>query len=342
MLARLELPELGASSEWAASFSSAQGAAQGRCRTTAEEVAEGPRGGACELGHQEEASARKTLSAFEFVDALEARQLEEDIRGTVELFAKSAAAEQICNAVIGDIVQRAASPDAARRRFSPKDTWLSAQLLSDLSAVPAPLVRLWQGLKAASEPPEVFGASALAYQDWRIVQPRLAAAVMAGSPLRLAVLGRGGVGKTVALVRLYDEAAKSGPTLWINASQLSGVKPADVSGALAAGAAASCASPSKPLTVFVDSFENSASTPADLSAMLAGLGLANGLQNVRLAISSRLTAWASTKGTQESAGLACVRVGRLECRSGCPTRWQFAAAFDFCGAASASPNPAAT
>lgn len=117
-----------------------------------------------------EAIARKTLAAFEFLDALEARELEEDIRGAVELFAKSAAAEQICNAVIGDIVQRAASPDAARRLFTAKDIWSSAQLLSDLSALPAPQIKLWQGLKAASEPPEVFGASALAYQDWRTDQ----------------------------------------------------------------------------------------------------------------------------------------------------------------------------
>lgn len=244
--------------------------------------------------------ARETLSAFRFVDTTGGDTLQNELTELVEVFAKSIGAKQVCDALIGDLTSRAASKDVARRQFSSSEVWSSVELLVGLSTFPVSQVRLWQSLKAASDPAQVLPASRLAYQEWRSVQPQLAAALNSVSPQRLALIGRGGLGKTVTLGRLYDEASSVGPALWVSGSELLGKAPDDVAGAFAIGAVALGATQGKPLPVFIDGFENSTLSTADSRLMLSGLGEANRGRNVRLTLSVRSTTWASMKGSQES------------------------------------------
>lgn len=249
-----------------------------------------------------ERRAREVLAAFEFVDSIGADELEHLVESLVDLFSKSLGGKQVCDALIGDLVRRAASPDPVLRQFSPEEICASVTLLADLSQFSASERRLWTNLKDASAPFEPSSGSNLAYQEWRTVQPGLASVLPSGSawPSRLALIGRGGLGKTLTLGRIHCEAALLGPALWVSGSDLSGKDPREFAGALMVGAVATGATRAAPLSVFIDGFENAGSDSVELGKMLAAIATASMGVNVRVTISARASTWSSLAGSQQS------------------------------------------
>ncbi|HYO51843.1 hypothetical protein [Archangium sp.] len=191
-------------------------------------------------------------------------------------------------------------------RFSPQDIWASLNDLQRLSEVPAEDARLWQAWRNLPAIPTPTGGTVqstakLPYQKWREVQPDVAVALKDGSPRLLALVGRGGLGKSVLLGKLLEEAQTARDrTLWLTGNALRAASAPDQVGRILSLGAWSSATEGRGLRVFIDGFENAASGKDGLQKLVASLESIDGTASVTVALSVRDTSWSELAGTQET------------------------------------------
>lgn len=245
--------------------------------------------------------ARGVLSEFQFHDSTRLEELESEVTQLIELLSKEVATEVIFSQLLGDITQKGSSTSTVSRALSAKETEKILGKLQRLHEIDPDDARLWQSWSKDSTPPEptitMQDKPRLPYQDWREVQPEAAAALKDSSSRLLALIGRGGLGKSVLLRKLLEEARTIGDrTLWLTGDALRGV--ADRVGQILSLGAWATAIKGQKLRVFIDGFENAAPDNEGLKKLVAALEAIGRTCDATVALSVRDTSWSGLAGTQ--------------------------------------------
>ena len=128
--------------------------------------------------------------------------------------------------------------------------------------------------------------SRMAQQDWRRVQPRVAASLRVPTA-RLAILGHGGLGKTTVLRQISNQAERSGHKVcFLRGEQLAGM---DTKRFESGTSVARILCAPRQLHVFVDDL-NSLAGDADRRRVVAALGRV-AAEGARVVVSSRVPTW---------------------------------------------------
>lgn len=254
--------------------------------------------------------ARDVLARFEFNDQRSASDLETNIAALVATLSKGLAVNEICRLIVGDVVTRAADASSSEHTFEASDVLHRVTLLERFTKVPPAAAQLWRDLVRLSDAVLVTLTGApsggLAYQDWRLAQPAAAAVLDASGPARTAVIGRGGLGKTVLTRALARQqlGLSSARVLWVDGSTLRGVPVDILAEALDLGAFLSRTQGQR-LSVFVDSLE----TAADDSNQLADVASVLQRATEEAVLTVRSTTWNSIRGSQSA--VAGFRIAEL-------------------------------
>ncbi|WP_140874036.1 hypothetical protein [Myxococcus xanthus] len=250
--------------------------------------------------------AKSVLGLFEFNNTHGADAMEMEVEDLVGLLSFGLPVKELCANLIGNMYQRATAEDPALRQFTADDVLFSLGALQRLSEVPQEDAIIWQSWSRRSEntladncePPPPPG---LPYQDWHEVQPTVAKALENGAPPLLALIGRGGLGKSVLLERLHRQSAETeNTTIWITGFDLQGKTPKQVASVLGLGAFVSSIK-QESLHVFIDAIENATDSASDLGALVASLSDLSGLGKAHITLSIRSVTWGKLAGSQEKA-----------------------------------------
>lgn len=248
--------------------------------------------------------ARCVLGAFEFNNALGADALEGEVKRLVGLLSFGLPVKELCANLIGELYRRAAAEESSVRRFTADEILFSLSTLKHLSEVAQDDARIWQSWSRLSESTmesrlDSQRALGLPYQDWHEVQPAVAKALENGVPPLLALIGRGGLGKSVLLGRLRQHSKNAGSiVILLSGFDLQGKTPRQVGSVLGLGAFVSSVE-RKSLHVLVDAIENAADGVSELHAFIASLGEVGGLEKVHVTLSMRAVTWGRLAGSQE-------------------------------------------
>lgn len=245
--------------------------------------------------------ASQAMGGFEYTDSLGFAELEERVLAAVRVLSKDLAVNEIGNAVLGFVGKIAAEKNCSAHAFVAADVWSTIAALRVLSTVSAADAALWRSFRAEAIPQwrEEGGhvGSGLPYQEWQNVQPALAA-VMAAVPGRVAIIGHGGTGKSVALAEVCRELGCADVlVVWLPGADLRGVSAAEFRGACELGRFV-CAAFGRALVLAVDAAEN-AGTVTEVGLLLASIGrVADGIA-CRAIVTIRALTWREVAGSQE-------------------------------------------
>ncbi|WAM26893.1 hypothetical protein [Myxococcus sp. NMCA1] len=248
--------------------------------------------------------AKCILEAFEFNNSLGANTLEDDIELLIGSLTFKLPTKELLQSLIGTLYQRASAKDPSARQFTADDIHSSLSTLERLGTVNQADARIWHSWSNLTESSpnndiDTEPKPGLPYQDWHIVQPEISRLLTTTTPRLLALIGRGGLGKSVLLGKLHQHSKESGNiAIWLTGFDLRGKTPQQVGSILELGAFASSFA-NKPLHIFIDALENSAADNSALPALLASLSDVGSLPNVYITMSVRAVTWGGLAGSQE-------------------------------------------
>jgi hypothetical protein len=232
-----------------------------------------PRSKAAPTKPMTEAVARAMLGRFELFESPPREALRAELESELAKLTRSVGVDVVVNAVQGELWRRAANPDASVRTFGPSALLVQLELVAALLRTSDDAFHLWADLRVTPARPSPT-SSPLAYQNWREVQPDAALQLDDPTTRRVALVGRGGLGKTVLLERFADEARSQGQrSVVIDGRVLRGASPSTIAQALALGRFEAMQAGTA-LTLLVDAFESAADSTQDLADVAAGLARA--------------------------------------------------------------------
>jgi hypothetical protein len=245
--------------------------------------------------------ARRILARFSFNEQHSADSIETEVRHHLEVLSRGVGVAELLAGLRGEISQRAESSDPSRRTFTADDMLRSFAVLERLAAVDQDTLRRWQALRANAAADEIepdSPAEGLTYQDWKALQPAAVHALHGTVPRAVALLGRGGIGKSVVLRRwLAEQEAAGDEAVLLAANDLSTLEPDQISAAIDLGAFAA-RHRGRRLVLGVDSIEN-AGDDQQRRRLLAALRTA-AVTDVTVCVTSRLLEWRSARGSAET------------------------------------------
>ncbi|WP_162159771.1 ATP-binding protein [Cystobacter fuscus] len=249
--------------------------------------------------------ARKILKLFVFDETIGAAKLIEDIEDQIRKLAVGLGIEELRAMLLGFVSEFGASSTPARHEFRPEELGAKIGIMEKLIKVDPSSATAWRQLRggnsriAAGKTAVVpFSPGALAYQDWRTVQPSVSQEFI-DRPSLVAITGRGGLGKTVILKKLAEEAEeKNRLVVRLEGNDLRAYSPNELVQALELGAFVG-ANEGRPLEVYIDAFENAADESARLKEFIAALSSVSKGSHVRVLLSIRATEWTQIMGSQE-------------------------------------------
>lgn len=254
--------------------------------------------------------ARFILARFSFNEKHDADSIEADVRRHLDVLSRGIGVAELLAGLRGEISQRAESNERGRRFFSADDLLRSFSMLERLAAIDPDTLRRWQALRASAVANEIdptAHSDGLAYQDWKTLQPAVHRALEEAAPNPVALLGRGGIGKSVVLRRwLADRRVAGDEAVLLTTNDLSTLEPEQIAAALDLGAFAARQRNSR-LVVGVDGLENAADDQRRIR-VLAALR-ATAVTDVTVCVTSRLLEWRSARGSAEHiAGWAAIEL----------------------------------
>ena len=247
-----------------------------------------------------EAAARKLLAALDYNDRQSPAVLEAGSLHALRQLSRGLTLRAVFSVVHGELARRAASSSASDHTFVAADIRVAIEVLEKFNAIGPEAAALWRDLVARS--PSLREAATisdddggLAYQPWRDMQPELAT-VVDGTATGIAIVGRGGSGKSIALARALEEQPAGTMAVLISAQHLVAAKVTTIREAIEVGAfVAGVAQQS--LVVGVDAVETFGST-VQQQALLAAL--AGAQSQARVFVTVRLFDWRTLAGTQST------------------------------------------
>jgi hypothetical protein len=244
--------------------------------------------------------ARQILARFSFNEQHTADSVELRVRHHLDALSRGVGVAELLAGLRGEISQRAESNDKARRFFSADDMLKSFAMLERLAAVDRDTLRRWQALResaAANEIDPNAQSDGLAYQDWKTLQPAARRALEEAEPRAIAILGRGGIGKSFVLRRWVTERRLAGDeAVFFTTSDFATFEPGQISAALDLGAFAA-RHQGRRLVVGLDGLENAVDDQRRMK-ILAALRAA-AIIDVTVCVTSRLLEWRSARGSAE-------------------------------------------
>jgi len=246
--------------------------------------------------------ARGILAHFLFNEQHSADSIETEVCHHLDELSRGVGVAVLLAGLRGEIAQRAASNDPLQRSFTADDMLRSFAMLGRLAAVDQDTLRHWQALRASAFDNGVISdstANGLAYQDWKALQPDAVDALQGTpSPRAVALLGRGGIGKSIVLRRWISERQAAGDeALFLVVNDLSTLEPDQISAAVDLGAFAA-RHRGRRLALGVDGIENAGDDKKRLT-LLAALR-ASAIVDVTVCVTSRLLEWRTARGSAES------------------------------------------
>jgi hypothetical protein len=234
-------------------------------------------------------AARELLSRFLFDETYDRPSIEGEVRRLLDALDLSVGVDVLVKQLRGEIATRAESEDRAHRTFTAEELLRSFKLLERLAGEEPRTLGIWRELcltanaNAAGHDQRSDG---LTYQDWEAVQPTAAEALRGERAGAVAVVGPGGIGKSVLLRRWLMERRDVGDQcLLLKTEDLLATPPSEISTALDLGAFAArhhC----RPLVVGVDGLENA---PPDQRRLL--LSALHARAGVSVCVTSRALQW---------------------------------------------------
>lgn len=246
------------------------------------------------------AAARQILADFELNDSYGETQVRASVDVRLALLHGGFATNQMVKLVRGFLGDRAESTVPAQHTFTADDLLFELEALRNLSTVDPAAARLWRDLSTGSTNEGIVKAElaqGLAYREWRGVQPQLASLLNEATFPLIALLGRGGLGKTVMLRHLYEEQRANHAVLWVPADRLRGCDPNQLAAALDLGSFLARIE-HRELHVFIDALEEAASDTQARAAIVAALTRVAASSRLHLVATSRVFTWRELRGTQ--------------------------------------------
>lgn len=243
-----------------------------------------------------EQDARALLGTFDLFESPGRVELRTTLDARLSALTRDVATPLLVNVVHGELARRAASTVKAERQFKPSDVLVQIEALATLSRASREAQKLFADLYAHRAEPlgAIDPTSPLAYQNWRDVQPDVARVVDDALTRRIAVVGRGGIGKSILLEHLGADARAQGALcILAEGSMFRGVTSDTLAEAFAIGRFVA-AQQGRTLLVVVDAIETAADSPSALAAIVAGLTRAP--PDVRIVAGARATEWETLSG----------------------------------------------
>jgi hypothetical protein len=246
------------------------------------------------------ATARQLLARFE----VRADQGEAELRASVEArlahLQDGVALEQTMMLVRGFLAERGEDPEPGRHQFTARELVEHMDVLRHLSTIDPDAVQLWRALAVDATDALPLQEVGLKYHDWRLVQPHVPPVTDDATRTRVAITGRGGMGKSVVLRRLWEDARRGkGFALWLPAERLRGCTPRVIAEAIALGVFWA-RTRGGALTVFLDAVEELGPDESTRRERLVALARAASSGRLRVVAAARALSWRELRGAQES------------------------------------------
>jgi hypothetical protein len=212
--------------------------------------------------------------------------------------------DEVRATLAGSIGERAASVNEHDHLFTAEEITKPVTVLNSLAAVDPNHARIWRDLQSASkthveETTNSSSENGLAYQNWRSVQTDIATTLDDDTRSAVAIIGRGGTGKSVVLERYFTEQTEAGKTtIWIDASSLTNEQVSLLSAAINLGVF--CANlHGKALLVCIDALEMPDGPGRAVRDIVAELSVAARFPNTRIISTCRDFAWSQLRDRAE-------------------------------------------
>jgi len=244
--------------------------------------------------------ARQILRNFAFDDSRGEGQLEKEINDSLAMLAKGLALDSLRRAMLGDLYEKAAKPELRNLMFTSEDLWRKCSELDRLSYVSsdaAEVWRLWRRRPSLADPTANAEEKGLSYRDWARVQPRVVSAIANGLPPRLALVGAGGLGKTVLMSRVLGAELERGSLVVAITGFDLRQRPADIVRKALAVAAFSAWAEKRKVVFAIDAFEEASDSTSELQSYLTAL--VGDDQRLQILLTVRPGKWREFAGTQE-------------------------------------------
>ncbi len=245
--------------------------------------------------------ARRLLANFSFEESAGGSVIEGLVRGHLSALSRGLGVDELLSALRGEISRRAEADDTTKHHFTSGELLKSLSVLERLATIDPNDARLWRSLRDCATAnlgsARASTDSGLPYQDWRTIHPNAHALLGSNAAQAVAVLGRGGLGKSVLLREWLTERQTSGDEcLFLSSADLVGHGGKEIAAALELGLFIAQQRQAK-LCVGIDAIENVASKQerAALLAALRGMAASGAL----VCVTSRLLEWRSSRGSSE-------------------------------------------
>lgn len=244
--------------------------------------------------------ARDVLSQFRFCDNHSAESVEETVKGQLAELSPELGLEVLVDALRGFLSRRAELPEPASRHFTSDEFLRSVEVLKRLAQIEPTTLRRWRSLQAAAvalDDLPLSGFSGLDYQDWKSLQPSCEQALSDDTQPAVALIGAGGLGKSVLLQRWMQEQHRSGhATLLLTSHDIADLEPDQLAEAVALGVFEARYRGSR-FVLGIDAIEN-VGGELPQRAMLAALRKIASA-DVSVCVTSRLGEWRNVRGSDE-------------------------------------------
>ncbi len=251
-----------------------------------------------------EITARMILSGFEINEGPPESTLRTAIEGRLRLLAPDAGIESLYDAITGFVARRASSLITAEHTFRASDLETKVELLRRLAAIEPASLRLWEELHRQSkltEPTARAGTNGLSYQSWESLQPDIAATIASKPTASLALIGTGGLGKSVILEELRSQDTREDTDIVsVAGSTLKAITPSALLEAIQLGIFLA-ESVGRRLHLYVDSLESLGEV--DVTAHASVLGRIATLPSASVRLSCRTPTWIGIERTGSITGL---------------------------------------
>jgi len=243
-----------------------------------------------------EAAAREILRTFQYDDERTAADITSRVKGKIHRLSHGLGVEVLLKLLRGTVAQRAESLRPAEHEFTAHELISDIEPLRRLCEVDPEHNRLRNELvngSAAVQGDVLDGLfDHLEYQAWRELQPQVHEVTLNPAAVCVALVGHGGIGKTVLLARMDPV----GRAIWLDRSLLGeGTELATLTGALELEAFVA-AEQHETVWVLVDALESISERKERRQAILAALRRVAVPEKIRVVVTCRETEWRSLAG----------------------------------------------
>ena len=243
-----------------------------------------------------ETAAREILRAFQYDDERTAADITSRVKDKIHRLSYGLGAEVLLKLLRGTIAHRAESLRPAEHDFTARELIREIEPLKRLCEVDPEHNRLRNELvngSAAVQGDLLDGLfDHLAYQRWQELQPQVHEATSDPAAVCVALVGHGGIGKTVLLARM----APGGRAIWLDRSILGeGTELAALTGALELEAFV-VAEQHETVWVLVDALESISERKERRQEILSALRRVAVPEKIRVVVTCRETEWRSLAG----------------------------------------------